>query len=55
MYHGIIQLSFATLPDVLGSPAGAIHLAIGKDSEGKDEIFVSQVAGCWLSPLGGWL
>ena len=38
-----MQVSFATLPDVLEHAAGAIHLAIGKDSEGRDELFVSQV------------
>ena len=41
--HMRMQVSFATLPDVLEHAAGAIHLAIGKDSEGRDELFVSQV------------
>ena len=41
--HMHMQVSFATLPDVLEHAAGAIHLAIGKDSEGRDELYVSQV------------
>ena len=39
-----MQLGFATLPEVLEHAAGAIHLAIGSDAQGKDELFVSQVA-----------
>ena len=39
-----VQVGWATLPAVLEHAAGAIHLAIGSDAQGKHELFVSQVA-----------
>ena len=39
-----VQVGWATLPTVLEHAAGAIHLAIGSDAQGKHELFVSQVA-----------
>ena len=39
-----VQVGFATLPEVLEHAAGAIHLALGSDAQGKHELFVSQVA-----------
>ena len=38
-----VQVSFATLPEVLEHAAGAIHLAIGTGARAEDELFVSQV------------
>ena len=40
----MVQVGFATLPEVLEHAAGAIHLALGSDAQGKHELFVSQVA-----------